>query len=312
MTKLIAMRGWSGSGKSTKAREIAGDINGVVVNRDLIRLQLLGDWWTGGREDEDRVTVVEDAQVKALIKEGVNVIVDATHLEPSYLRKWARVAARNGAEFEVVDVIADVAECKQRVYARWHSDMGTSMARYLDPAVVDKQAKRHPVEKWPTITAPPPFTVDPVKPTAGLRKAIIVDIDGTVADHEGVRSPFDYTRVSLDRPRPNVIQLVRDWRYANPDGHVLFVSGRDDVCREDTETWLPAQGICYDRLLMRPSGAKDAAGNKLPDFMVKYDLFNEHIRGRYDIQFVLDDRDQVVDLWRRLGLHCFQVAPGDF
>ncbi len=30
------------------------------------------------------------------------------------------------------------------------------------------------------------------------------------------------------------------------------------------------------------------------------------------IEYVLDDRTQVVDLWRSLGLTCLQVAYGDF
>lgn len=27
---------------------------------------------------------------------------------------------------------------------------------------------------------------------------------------------------------------------------------------------------------------------------------------------VFDDRNRVVDMWRRLGVPCFQVAPGNF
>lgn len=309
---LTAMRGYSGSGKSTKARDIARETDAVVVNRDHLRMQLLGEWWTGHKVDEDRVTVAEEAQVDAFLRTGTSVVVDATHLNSSYLRKWARKASRAGAGFRVVDVHTPLDECKRRVYARWERDMGSDLARYLDPKQVDHQAKRFPVEKWPTIVADAPFTVTPVQPIAGLRQAIIVDIDGTVADHEGLRSPFDYTKVSLDRPIESIIELVRTWWKANPDGKVLFVSGRDDTCREDTEEWLFQHDVPWDELHMRPTQAKDAKGNKLPDFIIKYGLFNDHIRGRFNVQFVLDDRNQVVDVWRRLGLKCLQVAPGDF
>lgn len=312
LTKLTAMRGYSGSGKSTKAREIATETGAVVVNRDLLRLQLVGEWWTGDRNDEDRVTIAESALATSFLKADTSVVVDATHLNPAYLKKWARISSRLGAEFEVVDVHAPTDVCKQRIYQRWSDAMGTEHARYLDPSVVDQQAKRFPVEKWPVIPAVKPFEVDPVEPRPDLTKAIIVDIDGTVADHEGVRSPFDYTTVSLDRPIHSIIQLVRDWAEVNPSAYVLFVSGRDDSCYADTVKWLTDHEIPFDSLFMRPTGARDANGNKLPDYIVKYDLFNEHIRGTYDVQFVLDDRDQVVDVWRRLGLKCLQVAPGDF
>jgi hypothetical protein len=31
-----------------------------------------------------------------------------------------------------------------------------------------------------------------------------------------------------------------------------------------------------------------------------------------EIECVFDDRDKVVAMWRRRGIPCFQVAPGDF
>ena len=48
------------------------------------------------------------------------------------------------------------------------------------------------------------------------------------------------------------------------------------------------------------------------DAIVKTELFDAHIRGRYEVLFVLDDRNQVVEMWRVMGLPCLQVAAGDF
>ena len=107
MTKLTCLRGYSGSGKSTKAAEIAKETGAVIVNRDQIRKMLLNEWWTGDKTDEDRVTVAEEAQGKALLQTGTPVVVDATHLHPPFLRKWARLATRLGVDFELVDVHAD-------------------------------------------------------------------------------------------------------------------------------------------------------------------------------------------------------------
>lgn len=270
---------------------------------------LLNEWWTGRGIDEDRVTIAEEAQITALLNAGVSVICDATHLHPPHLRKWAKLATRMGVEFEVVDVHADPAECRKRVYQRWCAEQGSEMARYLDPAIVDKQAKRFPVEKWPTITAKP-FVVEPVEFVEGLPWAILCDIDGTAAHiPEGGRSPYDYSRVSEDE-FDFAIRGIVNWMHCEVP--IIFLSGRDDSCYDATFDWLKANHFHFDQLIMRPADAKDDRGNKLPDYQVKYDLFNKYIRGQFNVLFVLDDRQQVVDMWRSLGLKCLQVDYGDF
>jgi hypothetical protein len=54
------------------------------------------------------------------------------------------------------------------------------------------------------------------------------------------------------------------------------------------------------------------AGDMRKDAIVKRELFDRHVRDRYDVTCILDDRSQVVDMWRSLGLTCLQVAPGEF
>ncbi len=46
--------------------------------------------------------------------------------------------------------------------------------------------------------------------------------------------------------------------------------------------------------------------------MMKEKLYRQHIERKYNIKFVLDDRQQVVDMWRGWGLTVFQVDEGDF
>lgn len=153
-------------------------------------------------------------------------------------------------------------------------------------------------------------------PPLAKAKAIIVDIDGTLAhrvpgDDGTIRSPYDYSRVSedaLDAVVAGIVHLHRvflDW-------NVLIVSGRDSSCYEDTRDWLNRYDIEYDRLLMRSADDRDEKGNKLPDWIVKYNIFNKHIRNEYNVKFVLDDRNQVVQMWRELGIPCLQVNDGDF
>lgn len=300
--RLTCMRGYPGSGKSTIARTLPG----VVVSRDDLRKALYGQYRLR-KDGEDAVTVAERAMVKALLCDGRDVIVDAMHVNARYLRQWAKVASQAGALFTVHNVRTPVEDCVDQDCAVERYDSGKSVGE----KVIREIADRFPMEKWPTITAQP-FEIKPVKNYLGLPPAIIVDIDGTLAHNTG-RSPYDYTKVSEDVIDEIIRGLVDDWSYASLyQGKVLIVSGRDHTCREETQQWLKDNGITYERLLMRDAALSDNHGNKLPDYIVKYTLFNEHIRGKYNVQFVLDDRDQVVDMWRKLGLKCLQVAPGDF
>lgn len=53
-------------------------------------------------------------------------------------------------------------------------------------------------------------------------------------------------------------------------------------------------------------------GDTRKDNIIKREIFNEHIRGKYNVLFVLDDRSRVVREWRAMGLTVFQVAEGNF
>lgn len=307
MAKITCLRGYSGSGKSTKAREIANQTDAVVVCRDDLRKMLLGSYWTGKKEDEDRVTAAEEAQVNALLNAGTSVVVDATHLNPPFLRKWAKLATRLGVEFEVVDVHADLDECKRRDHARMLAG-----GRYVGDTVIGQQVKRFPVGKWPVVTAVKSIEIEPYEALPHTPEAIIVDIDGTLAHMTG-RSPYDYTRVMEDDLDLPVCGILEDYKQATQHrGQILVCSGRDHTCRKDTLQWLNKYSVPFDKLFMRPADAVDERGNKIPDWIVKYQLFNEHIRKSYYVLYVLDDRDQVVRMWRRLGLKCLQVAEGNF
>jgi hypothetical protein len=140
---------------------------------------------------------------------------------------------------------------------------------------------------------------------SSLPRAVLVDVDGTLAIR-GRRSPYDWSRVGEDDPNPPVIELVQLIAAAGRH-RIILLSGRDEVCRLQTEMWLDAQRVPYDELYLRPhrDNRKDA--------IVKVELYRRHIAPRFEVAFVLDDRDQVVRAWREeLGLPCFQVAYGDF
>lgn len=144
-----------------------------------------------------------------------------------------------------------------------------------------------------------------------LEKAIICDIDGTLAHmtedgrlRYGKQAPFMWHLVGEDVIDQTISDLLTLYR-ANKHV-VILLSGRDGVCRPETEKWLEDNHVQYDKLIMRK------ADDNRKDSIIKTELFDKHIDGKYDVQFILDDRNQVVDMWRDRGLKCLQVAPGDF
>jgi len=133
---------------------------------------------------------------------------------------------------------------------------------------------------------------------------VLVDIDGTLARMTG-RGPHDLDRVHEDEPITHIVELVQNLRQ---NYQLVFMSGRKESCREATEEWL-AEHVArtpQEPLFMR------ATNDNRRDSIIKSELFDEHIEGNYNVRFILDDRDQVVRMWRDRGLTCLQVAYGDF
>lgn len=144
--------------------------------------------------------------------------------------------------------------------------------------------------------------------------AIIVDLDGTLCDvshrvHFVKASPPNwqgfFDACVDDTPNPAVAALVA--MAARAHYAILYISGRPDSHRSQTEAWLAQHGLaCHTRLLMRREG------DYREDTAVKRELFDQYISGRWEIAFTVDDRNSVVAMWRGMGLACFQVREGAF
>ncbi|WP_328461878.1 AAA family ATPase [Actinoplanes sp. NBC_00393] len=298
MTRLLITRGLPASGKTTFARKLQPDV--VRVNRDDLRIMLHGRRLFTQRA-EAQVTQAQRAAVEALLRAHGSVIVDDTNLRAKTVREWAELAARFGASFEVHD-FTDVPldECVRRDADRPEDErVGADAIRRMHDRYLAGKNLPLPV---PFVERGGPGVV--YRPDPELPEAVLVDIDGTVALMTG-RSPYDWGRVGEDEPNPAVITAVRAMHAA---GHaIVFCSGRDEVCRPETEAWLDLfVGVPYEALFMR------SAGDSRKDSIVKREIFEQEVRDRWRIVGVFDDRQQVVRMWRALGLTVFQVAEGDF
>lgn len=136
-----------------------------------------------------------------------------------------------------------------------------------------------------------------------MSRAIIVDIDGTVA-HRTNRDPFEYDKVIHDAADKETIEVIAAmWKSGYK---IIFVTARDDSCFNDTYTWLTHNCPPFVKLYMRKTG------DKRRDSEVKKEIYETQIKPNYDVLCVFDDRNQVVEMWRELGLKCMQVGYGDF
>lgn len=141
---------------------------------------------------------------------------------------------------------------------------------------------------------------EPYKTPEGAKKCIIVDIDGTLAHMDGKRGPFEWEKVGGDSCDQVVKHIVKSFASTH---EVIVMSGRDGCCYGLTNKWLGDKGVCYDQLLMR------TAGDMRKDFIVKRELFDAHVRGKFEVTAVIDDRPAVCRLWHSLGLKV--IAVGD-
>ena len=144
-------------------------------------------------------------------------------------------------------------------------------------------------------------------------KAYIFDIDGTLADctHRlgyilKDKKDWDIFHRSADKDTP-IRETIECAKALKRIGYeILIVTGRPESSRIITRQWLLENGIDFSGLYMREEW------NHVPDFILKKDIYENEIRDKYEILGVFEDRKSVVEMWRSLGLRCYQVEEGDY
>lgn len=318
---LYLTRGIPASGKDTFAQEWVAESPGwrVRVNRDDLRFETYGTYHFEGPKDvvqhmEETMTLLETAKVEAALKAKLSVVVSDTNLTHKFAKEWLRLAKKLGVKAEFVDFNVPLDEALRRNQKR-----GDEGGRFVPEDVIRSFYQRF-VNKKTGLLNPYPV-LDPTFESVvrkytrpdwreNKRKVVLVDIDGTLADMAPCgRGPFEWHRVGEDAPIENVIEIVSA---LHVQGYrIVFMSGRDEVCREETESWLAEHLIDFRdnpqaELHMRPEG------DMRKDSEVKAELFWKNVGEKYDVVMVFDDRAQVVEMWRDMGLTVAQVAPGDF
>lgn len=306
MTEVILTRGVPASGKTTWAKEwllYSQDCTPKRgrVNRDDIRYSVFGKGWG---VDEQLVTIIQDFQLNKLVSKGYDVVVDNTNLRARDVKSLAGIAKKHGAQVRFLDFPVDYATAQERDALR--QDKGE---HYVGFDVVKGFFERFHIDKETGVLPAAPnldevgsLEFAPYAPVIGKPHAIIVDIDGTLA-HMTNRGPYDTSKYADDA----VDIIIRDVVNRAADHQkIIVVSGRDNQFRPVLIEWLKKHGVHYDAIFMRP------IGDTRNDAIVKDELFEKHIKDNYYVDYVLDDRDRVVEMWRAKGIKCLQVEPGNF
>lgn len=142
-----------------------------------------------------------------------------------------------------------------------------------------------------------------------MKKVYVFDLDGTIAniDHrlhfvktKPKNWPGFFDACKDDSPVDWIIDLLCSVAVGNI---ILILSGRSSEVKEQTELWLQKHCVPFDKLIMRP------AGDYRPDEIVKIEMLNKYMEPYKEtakVEFIVDDRQRVVDMWRKNGYNVLQ------
>lgn len=296
--KVIITRGLPASGKSTFAREWVQEDPGnrVQIEKDEIRkdARLFKDGTYNHRRGDESIVLKErDRLLHSALSTGKSVVSSDTNLVRKHILSISNIAKKYGVEVEIKEFLdVPLPELLGRDKKRPNS---------VGEQVIRKMFHEH-VKSMPSF----------YNWVEGREICIISDIDGTLTLGPKDRSPYEWHKVGNDIINPATaaiidgIQFIHGPRGADQIKTFLF-SGRDGVCRPETEEWLERHDIEYDGLFMRE---KDDDRN---DAIIKRELFDAHIRDKYNVLFILDDRPRVCDMWRdELGLTVLQLGDVNY
>lgn len=320
MIQCILTVGIPGSGKSTWSKQKIKENpnNWVRVNNDDLRAMMNGSVWSS--DYEKLITDTRNYLIRDALKRNKNVIVDNLNISPRHFTQVCEIAKsvnRNVQVFEkhfYVDLDEAIerdskregkAKVGEEVIKKWWKESGKGAFKHYKARVeVFSETGVHSSNNQ--------LEFNPKLPTA-----VLCDLDGTLALMNG-RNPFDASTCDKDLPNVPVVESIK--LYYQAGYKIVFCSGREDkymqqtinfieqYCKVPTTTNIspPVMETIKYKLYMRKTN------DFRKDSIIKDEIYNEHIKDKYNVLLVLDDRSSVVEFWRSKGLSCFQVAPGDF
>lgn len=300
--KLIICRGIQGSGKSTWAKQWCHEDpkHRVRFNNDDIR-NMLGDYWVPDREK--LVTEAKANMITFALITGYDVVVDNMNLNPKE-DTWIRTLCTNiekdkgiHIDIEYKDFFIPVEECIRRDAMRPNpigekviKDTWRRYRTFIIQQNINEMLSKRPEH------------VD------GARPAILVDMDATLCLNTTGRPYYGEGAAEgmlNDIAVEGICNLVKSLYEKRT---IFIITGREGTPEiiEATKKWLDSNSIKVDGLFFRP--VKDYS----PGAECKKKIYKDNIKGKYNVEFVLDDNYKCVEMWREQGLVCLQPNEGKF
>ena len=283
------------SGKSTWAKNfLLKNPNYVRINRDSFRLMLRNEQMCENKI-ESMITTLFMNSVKTALAANLNVIIDNTNVKIKYINTFIdELKYYANITYQVFDISLEKAIERDK---NRPDSVGEDVIKrmYEDYKILIDSFDFNPVKQVKEIPRIVPNF------NSNLEDCVIFDVDGTLA-LIGDRSPYDQKRAYVDDP--NIIVAEQVQFHKDKGRKIIIMSGRDGDSRKVTEEWLDFYNIQYDELYMRSDN--DIRKDKI----VKKELYENHIKGKYNVLAWYDDRLQVIDLIYDLGIFCFNVNQG--
>lgn len=291
--KVIITRGLPASGKSTYALQWVKEDpdNRVMIEKDAIRKdgRLFKDGvYVHKRGDEGIVIKERDRLIHKALQAGKSVVSSDTNLVQKHVAQISAIARKYSAKVEIVSFLDVPLKDLIERDAKREDAVGEQVIRRM----FHEQVK----------TLPTFLKYDP-----NLPFCVISDVDSTLTLGPKNRSPYEWAKVGNDDINIATAHILDAIKVIDYVDKIFIFSGRDSVCRTETEKWLEKHDIEYDGLFMRPKN------DNRSDAIIKAELLEEHIVGKYNVLFVMDDRKRVCDLWRDVyGLTVLQLGDTNY
>lgn len=288
------------SGKSTwKKKFLLNNRGWVSVCRDEYRLMLDGSQIMDFK-GEKLVTELVNNAIALAVKSKYNVLIDQTNVNLKYLNEMVAFCEKLAdVEFQIFDITEKVAVERD---ANRDAKVGAEVIKKMYKNYLNLFSSNFDFstrKRKPHIATNIKWKRDGNKPNA-----IIFDIDGTLAHMQGKRGTFDWNRVNLDVVDEKVRETLKAYKKAGYT--IIVVTGRDGTSKDLTAQWLRDNKIEYDVLHTKPEN------DFRKDYITKTEIYDSQIKPNYNVLAAYDDRKQAVNMWRGLGIKCYQVEDGDF
>lgn len=287
------LQGPPASGKSTRAKEIynSDPTKYVIVSKDEIR-KSRGKYWV--EEQEKYIYDVEEQEIRLAVKHNLIPIIDSTNLNLKQIAKWEELAKELDCELE-----------RELIYVPLKVALERDSKRELQvtPKVIKDFYWRYFEEKYREEEYTDHTLM--LQQSEELPKAVLVDLDGTVAMHNG-RGPFEWDKIYTDVCDFRMKSLLQ--KLSDSGILIIFFTGRNktETVYKQTDEWLSKNFDFPWVLYMR-----DENDFRHSD-ICKEDMYNKYIKDKYNILCAFDDCIKCIEMWRKLGILCCAVANNEY